>query len=323
LFINSIKKIKIGGIKIFKFKIKELIELGRFRFLAGGFLLYAMGFLLASLSINNFSLTLFLFGYAIMLPGHLGLSYSNNYFDFKGDRFNKPNLFSGGSRVLIDNPDLRKISIFIAIALMGVSVIISVIFVFLYSFSYFLILFVIFANLLGFFYSAPPLRLAYKGLGEIANMITMGIIMPGIGYWIAKGGLDSLFFIFATVFLLYGLHFIISVELPDMEGDLKAKKYTLVTRLGRKTSYRILILSILSASIFLMFFSAINIVSNSINLFIIFLLSFIPLIIGLSGLLKKPFTKTNSIIITRNNIFALIGFIFTINIYLIFSLILS
>ena len=309
----------MGERKINKIKIKELILLGRFQFLSGGFLLYFMGFLLASLSINRFSISLFLFGYAIMLPAHLGLSYSNNYYDMKGDRFNKPNLFSGGSKILINNPELKKICLGISIILMIISITLAFVFIVLYSFSYYFLVFVIFGNLLGFFYSAPPLRLAYRGIGEIANMITMGILMPGIGYWILKGELDILFYTFASVFLLYGLHFIISVELPDMEGDMKAKKYTLVTRIGRKNSYKLLLLTIFSASILLIFLSILNIISKTVNLLIIFLLSFIPLVTGLSGWLKKPFTKKNSIIISRNNIFALVGFIFTINIYLIYS----
>jgi len=282
-----------------------------------------MGFLLASLSVNKFSLFLFLFGYAIMLPAHLGLSYSNNYFDIKGDKFNEPNLFSGGSKVLINNPDLKKICLGIAIFLMIISIVIAFVFIILYSFSYYFLVFVIFGNLLGFFYSAPPLRLAYRGLGEISNMITMGIIMPGIGYWIVKGGFDLLFFIFASVFLLYGLHFIVSVELPDMEGDLKANKFTLVAKIGRKKSYRLLLLSIISASILLILFSALNIISNSVNLLIIFFLSFIPLVSGLSVLLNKSITKKNSLKISRNNLFALVGFILAINIFLIFSLIFS
>jgi 1,4-dihydroxy-2-naphthoate octaprenyltransferase len=282
-----------------------------------------MGFLLASLSINRFSISLFLFGYAIMLPAHLGLSYSNNYFDMKGDKFNKPNLFSGGSKVLINNPDLKKICLGIAIILMIISIVLALVFIILYSFSYYFLVFVIFGNLLGFFYSAPPLRLAYRGLGEIANMITMGIIMPGIGYWIVKGGFDLLFYIFASVFLLYGFHFIISVELPDMEGDLKANKFTLVAKIGRKNSYRLLLLSIISASILLILFSVFNIVSNSVNLMIVFFLSFIPLVTGLSGLLNKSITKKNSLNISSNNIIALVGFIFSIDIYLIFSFVFS
>jgi 1,4-dihydroxy-2-naphthoate octaprenyltransferase len=282
-----------------------------------------MGFLLASLSINRFSLSLFLFGYAIMFPAHLGLSYSNNYFDIKGDKFNKPNLFSGGSEVLINNPDLKKICLGISLFLMIISIVLAFVFIILYSFSYYFLVFVIFGNLLGFFYSAPPLKLAYRGIGEIANMITMGIIMPGIGYWIVKGGFDLLFFIFASVLLLYGLQFIISVELPDMEGDLKANKFTLVAKIGRKNSYRLLLLSIISASIMLILFSAINIILNSVNLLIIFILSFIPIVAGLSGLLNKSITKKNSLKISRNNIFALVGFIFSINIYLILTFVFS
>lgn len=313
----------MGEIKIKKSYLKEIIKLGRLRFLVGGFFLYSMGFLLASYSINELSISLFFVGYAIMLPAHLGLSYSNNYFDVNVDRYNKPNLFSGGSKVLIEKPELQKLCLWISIILMILSIIFALIFIVFYSFSIFLLLFVVFGNLLGWFYSAPPLRLAYNGLGEIANMITMGIIMPGIGYWIVKGSFDFLFYIFAIIFLLYGLHFIISVEMPDMEGDLRGKKYTLVARIGREKSYKLLLFSIISASILLIIFSAFYSLIKSVNLTFIFFMSLIPLIVALSGWFKKPFNNKKAVNISKNNIFALILFILTINIYLLFSFVIS
>ncbi len=296
--------------------IKNLIELGRFRFLLGGFLLYIMGCLLAVISKGTFSIELFIFGYAIMFPAHLGLSYSNNYFDIKVDRFNKPISISGGSKTLLKHPELRKTCKNIAIALMSISIALSIIFIFIYSFSFLFLGFIIFGNLLGWFYSAPPLRLAYRGLGEIANMINMAILMPGIGYWIIKGGFDLFFFVFAFALFLYGLVFIIIVETPDMEGDIKGKKITLVVKKGRKNTYFILLTCLIFSSFYFLVLSLFGLFSEYINFTIVFTISLIPIIIAFIGLFYKPFTKKIATKVATMNLYSQVCYIFIFNVYL-------
>ena len=39
-----------------------------------------------------------------------------------------------------------------------------------------------FANLIGWFYSAPPVRLISRGLGELAVAWVTGFVIPGVGY---------------------------------------------------------------------------------------------------------------------------------------------
>ena len=301
--------------------IKKIIELGRFRFLAGGFFLYTMGCLLALTSGVDFSLNYFLSGYAIMMPAHLSLSYSNNYFDIKVDKYNKPISISGGTKVLIENPHLIQICKYVAITLMIISISIAIIFVFLFSFPLLLLAFIVFGNLLGWFYTAPPFRLAYHGLGEIANMINMGILMPGIGYWIMKGNLDLFFLVFSMPFLLYGLHFMIIVETPDMEGDRKGKKTTLIVKKGRKFGYKISIYSLLISSLYYLLSHFIFEFTNLLYFPIVYILSLFPLFIAVHGWFKEPFKKKKATIIAQRNMSALISFIFMINIYLFASLI--
>ena len=296
-------------------KLKNIIELGRFRFLAGGFFLYTMGVLLAIVSGVEFSYTFFIFGYAIMLPAHLSLSYSNNYFDTDVDKFNKPISISGGTKILIENPELKQLCKKIAIGLIISSISIAIVFVILFSFPITYLVFIIFGNLLGWFYTAPPLRLAYSGFGEIANMINMGFLMPGIGYWTMNGNLDMFFLIFSITFLLYGLNFIIIVETPDMEGDKKAKKITLVAKIGRKQSYKISILSLLSASIYFLIIAYLGIYNANLNYGIIYSLSLIPLFIAVYGWFKKPFSKKIATKTAQNNMYALLFFILILNLY--------
>jgi len=301
--------------------IKLLLELGRFRFLAGGFFLYTMGSLLAVIAGSPFSWQFLLFGYAIMMPAHLSLSYSNNYFDIEVDKYNQPISIAGGSKVLIDHPELRPLCKKIALGLMLVSTILATIFIILFSYPLTYLGFIIFGNLLGWFYTAPPLRLAYRGLGEIANMINMGLLMPGIGYWTMHGSLDAVFGLFAIVFFIYGLEFMIIVETPDMEGDIKAHKSTLVTKIGRKQSYVILLFSVLLASLYFFIMGFFGFLPTTINFIPLVLLSLIPLFIAIFGWLKHPLSKTIASKVAQQNMNALISFILLINVYFVVLLI--
>ena len=298
-------------------KIKPILQLGRLHFLAGGFFLYTMGVLLAIIQGAEFSITFFIFGYSIMLPAHLSVSLSNNYFDTEVDKFNKPVFIAGGTKILIEKPELKNLCKRIAIFLIILSISISFVFTFMYSFPISYLGFIIFGNLLGWFYTAPPVKLTYRGLGEIANMITMGFLIPGIGYWTINGNLNTFFFIFSIAFVLYGLNFMIIVETPDIEGDKKVNKKTLVTKIGLKNSYKIRIISLIFASLYFLILSYQKIYDNNINYGIIFVLSLIPLTIAIIGWIKKPFTKNFSIKNSQYNIYTFILYIFLINVYFI------
>lgn len=299
-------------------KIKNIIELGRFRFLTGGFFLYCMGALLASVYQGEFSFFLFFVGYAIMMPAHLSLSYSNNYFDQRVDQYNTPFSISGGTKILIDHPELRQLSKYIAISLILISIFIAGVVVIFLNYSWWFFGFIVFGNLVGWFYTAPPLRLAYRGFGELANMINMGFLMPGIGYWIVNGSIDALYIIFALAFLLYGFEFMIIVESPDMEGDRLGHKNTLIASKGRRFGYQLLLIAILLSSLYFLLISFLGLYQNYVNFFIVFLFSLIPVVVALIGWYQQPFEKNISTKISQRNMMILILFVILIDVYFIF-----
>ncbi len=304
-------------------KIRKIIELGRMRFLAAGFFLYTMGILLAISSGVDFSFDLFIFGYAIMLPAHLGLSYSNNYFDIDVDKHNSPTSISGGSKILIENPELRKTCLIIALFLILISLILSVFFIFIYNFTILFFFFILFANLLGFFYSAPPIKLAYRGFGEIANMITIGFLMPGIGYLLIKGGFDLFYFVFTFALFFYGIEFIILVEMPDMEGYKKGGKKTLIVKNGIKFGYKLILICLFVSSFYYLFISLIGIFNEFVNYSVVFIISLIPLMVALRGLFNRVFNSENVSKFAIQNIITLLFALSLINIYLIISIIID
>ena len=75
-------------------------------------------FLLISLFIRHYGGKVkFILGYMIVFIAQLSVSFSNDYFDIEADRFTKKTLFSGGSKVLVEHPELRRFSKWLAISL--------------------------------------------------------------------------------------------------------------------------------------------------------------------------------------------------------------
>jgi 1,4-dihydroxy-2-naphthoate octaprenyltransferase len=276
-----------------------------------------MGVLLSILSGSSFIFNNFFLGYLIFFPDHLGLSYSNNYFDYKIDKYNDQNFISGGSKFLLNNKNLRKFTKWFAIILMIISISLSFIFTVFFNLSFIIIPFVIIGNLISWFYTAPPLKFAYRGFGEVATIISSGVLMPGMGYLIMKGGFDSFFYLFSIPLTLYGIDFIITVEIPDMEGDIKGNKKTIVVKKGRKNSYRYIFFSLLGASLYFSIIYFLGLFSNYLNFFPLFIFSLIPLVFSFFILYKSQIEKIIATKYAISNIAMLSIFMVLTNIYFV------
>ena len=267
-------------------KIGLILRLARLHFLVLGFLLYLLGYLIAIQTGSQHNLTKFLFGYIVFGTAHLSVSFSNNYFDQQADKNSFQTPFSGGSRVLTRHPELQKPTLNIAIALLLISLITNIIFTIIYNYTLWFTIFVITGGLLGYFYTANPIKLSYRGLGEIATMIGVGLFMPGMGYFIAEGQLNTNFFLFAIPLTIYGLFFIISVELPDKECDSLANKKTLVVKYGRKTAKQIAFLATITATTYFLIMATLKIAYATIDWTPFIAFSIIPILASLISILK-------------------------------------
>lgn len=293
-------------------RLRKIIKLGRLPFLLGGFLTFSAGALLAFILNGNLSWDRFFLGYVVLLFAHLSASYSNDYFDWEADHYNQPTTFAGGSGVLVEDPDLRDFSKRFSLLLIALSLLCAFIFNFLFSSILFLIL-AVFSNLLSWYYSAPPIKLAYHGGSEIATMLT-GFIFPVLGYVALTGQMDLQIILFTIPFMIYQLLFIISVEIPDKEGDQKAGKITFIVRNGRKQGFVIILgLTIIGTAIFLLL--------NQIRLFgpvnfnIIAILSLIPLIVSVWTFRNRTSQKIKATNMVSYLAVSLVLLVIMVNIY--------
>jgi 1,4-dihydroxy-2-naphthoate octaprenyltransferase len=168
---------------------------------------------------------------------HLGANTANDWFDWKGgaDAVNRDAIppFSGGSRALpmglITERGLLLLIVgcFALGGLCGLGVVLLG--------NPWLLAIGAAGALLGFAYSAPPLRLvARRGLGELAIFLAFGPLLTLAGY--AAGG-APLTWAAALVGLPSGLvtTAILWVnQIPDCAGDRAAGKWNLVAVLGRR-----------------------------------------------------------------------------------------
>jgi 1,4-dihydroxy-2-naphthoate octaprenyltransferase len=254
----------------------------RVHIVAGGFLAFLVGALLAIKGGGSFDPWRFVLVYAVVLLGDLSTHFSNDYFDVKVDKHIEQRKFFAGSPILVSNPHLRPLSKSISVALLLSSNLLAVGLVLLVGapIEVFVVIFV--ASLAGWFYSAPPLRLISRGVGELAVAGVTGFAIPGLGYLAVRGWFDPLFFCFAVPFMMYGFMLSLSLGVPDVEIDRKGGKRTFAVRKGQRGVF-LLILG-LAVSATLAFFAYRWLVASVVvDLGVVTLFSMAPLIAALIG----------------------------------------
>ena len=89
--------------------------------------------------------------------------------------------------------------------------------------------------LAGWAYSAPPLRLMSRGLGELAIAAGWLLVVIGTDY-VQRGAFDTLPFIAGLSYALLVANLLFINQFPDHAGDAAAGKRTLVVLLGPQTA---------------------------------------------------------------------------------------
>jgi len=299
--------------------VLKIIKLGKPQFTFGIFMYYLIGALFALLLNAQFVLSKFIWGYLILFMASLAIHYANDYFDFEVDHYGTPTTFTGGSGILVENPELREISKRLAVFFISLSVVIGVFFTIVFSFPIYFFLFVLFGNFLVWFYAAPPIKLSYRGLGEIANTIN-GFVMPATGYFVVVGTIDLPFIIFSIPFLFLQFLFTIGVEIPDLEGDKLGGKITWIVSKGREFGFRLIGISGVLATVSFLIIFAGNLFPQIIDFRIIALISLISLSLGVVGLIKKPVDKEPATKLATLNVVSIFAVIILINCYFIYLL---
>ncbi len=290
--------------------------MARPQFLIVGLALYLLGALAAVVIGLEFSLGRLLIGYLAILAAQLSVHFSNDYFDVASDEPGTATLISGGDGVLLQHPELREPVKWIAISLSLLSLAAGVLLMRRYALSFWIMGLVALGNLIGWFYSAPPLRLSYRGLGEVGYTLAAGFLVPAMGYFAMRGTLDAGATFFLIPLILCGLVSILSVEIPDMEADRRGGKQTWVARWGRQTSF--IVAGCLLLAVTAYFFISPVLYPGQLpwDSRFIGLLSLVPLAPGLWAIAKKPAEKRSATQIATWIVVALASFSILLDGYL-------
>jgi 1,4-dihydroxy-2-naphthoate octaprenyltransferase len=248
------------------------------------------------------------------------VSYSNDYFDYSVDRFTTPTLIAGGSGVLRCYPELRPMTIRVAMILTSVSFILMILVTVMYDLSLFFASLVGIGNLIGWCYSAPPIRLVDRGFGEFTVAGITGFMLPAAGYLSATTSFSQLFALFLVPALMYGMVFILLVEIPDMEADRKGKKRTVITRWGQQWGFYLTFLCLAVNLGYFLWLRTLPLSVFPLDLTVIAGLSAIPLIVMIFSYLVPGTYRQSSTARAIQGIISLISYLVLMNIYLLYSL---
>jgi 1,4-dihydroxy-2-naphthoate octaprenyltransferase len=295
----------------------KILRIVRLYIVAGGALAFSIGALLAILEGGSCDLARVMLGYLVVFFGDLSTHYSNDYFDVEVDKNVKQRTFFASSGVLVDHPKLQTVAKHVSISLMITSIALACITVLFFGVPEEFVIVALIANLLGWIYSAPPLRLNSRGLGEITIAFVTGFIIPSAGYLVVKRRLDPLLFFLSVPFTMYGLVLSLSLEAPDIETDRKGGKWNIAARKGKRFIITtIFALSFLTTLTFLIYNWIIK--HSIIDLKILMFFSLIPLVMGLYGFLKTLHKKEDVKVLCFLNVVSLFLFNMLMNGYFLY-----
>jgi 1,4-dihydroxy-2-naphthoate polyprenyltransferase len=217
------------------------IKLGRPLFLGGGFILFALGAAIARACGHAVDTERYVLGQAAVTAFQLMTHYANDYFDYDADIANlTPTKWSGGSRVLPDGLLPRHVALVAALVLaaIGIAMMVALAAAGAGSLTTPTLSLVL---VLAWLYSAPPLRLCARGLGELDTAIVVTVLVPWLGFYLQASSLTGALLLVVTIVPLVLLQFamLLAIEFPDAAGDGATGKRTLVVTFGPRAAARL------------------------------------------------------------------------------------
>lgn len=196
---------------------------------------YALGALAATGSVQGLNLTVFLVGYLGLFCLEAATVFTNELFDYESDRRNRSaGPFNGGSRVLVEGALTRKAlwhGSWLMLAGFAASGLALLFLLPAQAGTAAVLLGILAVLALG--YTVPPLKLAYRGLGELDVALTHSFAVVLCGY-VFQGGVwyDPLPWLISLPLFLAAWPSITLSGVPDRDADAAAGKRTLAVRWG-------------------------------------------------------------------------------------------
>jgi len=214
----------------------------------------AVGAAIAYTHLGSFRWSWFLVGAAAIYLLEIGKNAINEYIDYNSgvDRFvsaDKRTPFSGGKKTIIDGKLTLQENLAIGIVTILTGSLLGLYIVVAREFS------VLWIGLAGvffaLFYSLPPFKFSYRGMGELVVGFTFGPLIT-MGTFLVQTHTISIEVILASIPLGFIIANVLWInQYPDYEADLKGGKMNGVVRLGKKKGVAVFALLFALAYLFL------------------------------------------------------------------------
>ena len=230
-----------------------------------------------ALNSPNFNLKFAILALFGALLAHLSINLFDDYFDYKSGSVEKRkelnNSIRKGKCNYLENGKTTPKELLFCSCFIGLLALLIGFYLFLIK-GFVVLILTIIAGLLGLFYSAPPLKLSYRGLGEIIVGFMFGpLLMTGIYYCATSEFNNQLIIIsFAISALVTNILYVHSIM--DEKADKEVNKKTLAVILKTK---QLKLIGLLFFIIFPYWLIIENISKYNLPKFLIFIFITIPL----------------------------------------------
>jgi 1,4-dihydroxy-2-naphthoate octaprenyltransferase len=215
-------------------KLLVLFLASRPKFLTASAAPVLVGSTLGFAVVGTFNLPLFLLALFATMALHCGANIANDYFDhLSGNDWANKNVtpFSGGRRFIQQGILSPKATLLASLFCLTVGAMLGIV-ILLITRSVFILILGLTGLLGGFFYTAPPVKLGYSGIGEFVIAFLFGVFPVYGSYYLQTGSivisaLPAACIVGILIFLV-----ILINEFPDLTADAAVNKKTLVVRFG-------------------------------------------------------------------------------------------
>jgi 1,4-dihydroxy-2-naphthoate octaprenyltransferase len=236
-----------------KIKLSSLLLVSRPQFLTASAAPVLVGSCIGFAVAGTFNWPLFLLALFGIMALQAGANITNDYFDhLSGNDWANKNItpFSGGSRFIQNGILNPKATFFTGLFYLAMGVTLGFI-ILLITRSIFILAIGLIGTLGAFFYTAPPFKLGYRGIGEVIIAFLFGILPVYGAYYLQTGRIDMVPMASGCIVGVLVFLIIFVNEFPDLPADASANKKTLIVRIGVPASVWIYRAAVMSTFVFL------------------------------------------------------------------------
>lgn len=183
---------------------------------------------------GTFQPVLFVLALLAIMALHAGANVANDYFDHVSgnDWLNKnPTPFSGGRRFIQQGILSPRTTLLTAIGCLAIGAGIGLVIILLTR-SIFILVLGLVGLLGGYFYTARPIQLGYKCVGEFVIALLFGLLPVYGSYYLQTEAIDAVPLTPAVIVSILIFLVILVNEFPDSVADAAVNKRTLIVRFG-------------------------------------------------------------------------------------------